>query len=288
VRYQFIRDHVGLFPVRALCRRLEVSPSGYYGWLSRTPSDRACENTSLLIHIRLAHQRSRERYGSPRIHQELQSAGVSCGRHRVARLMRKHGVQAKRKRRFRVTTRTKPGREWFRDELERIFSPERKDLQWAADITYLWTREGWMYLAVVMDLYSRRIVGWALEPYLTDDLTLQAMKAALGARRPPAGLIHHSDRGSQYASKEYLKLLRSHGIVSSMSEKGDCWDNAPVESFFSTLKKELGEVFKTRRQAKREVFDFIEVWYNRQRRHSTLQYVSPAEYESLRAQQSKA
>lgn len=178
--------------------------------------------------------------------------------------------------------------EAYRDLLERIFSPDRKDLQWAADITYLWTHEGWAYLAIVMDLYSRRIVGWAVEPYLTDDLPIKAMKAALHTRRPPTGLIHHSDRGSQYGSKDYIKLLRDHGIVSSMSEKGDCWDNAPVESFFSTLKKELGEVFETRSQAKQDVFDFIEVWYNCQRIHSTLGYASPADYERLQAQASKA
>jgi transposase InsO family protein len=263
---------------------MEVSTSGYYGWLDRTPSRRACENTGLLIHIRVAHKLSHQRYGSPRIYHDLQSAGVACGLHRVARLMSKHGIRAKRKRRYRVTTRTKPGMEWVRDELERIFSPERENLQWAADITYLWTREGWMYLAVVMDLYSRRIVGWSLQSYLTDELTLQAMRAALLSRRPLAGLIHHSDRGRQYASKDYLKLLSEHGIVRSMSEKGDCWDNAPVESFFGTLKKELGEVFETRSQARKEVFEFIEVWYNRQRRHSTLGYASPAEYEQQHSQ----
>ena len=216
------------------------------------------------------------------------SQGISCGRHRVARLMKQHGLAAKRKKRFRVTTKTKPGMEWFRDILDRIFSPDRKDLQWAADITYLWTREGWMYLAVVMDLYSRRIVGWAIEPYLTDDLPIKAMKAALQTRRPASGLVHHSDRGSQYGSKDYLKLLGEHGVISSMSEKGDCWDNAPVESFFSTLKKELGEIFETRNQVKHEVFDFIEVWYNRQRLHSTLGYTSPADYERQMAQASRA
>jgi putative transposase len=279
VRYQFIRDNVGRFSVRALCRRMEVSTSGYYAWRDREPSARSREAVCLLTHIRATHQQSHGRYGSPRIHQSLLSQGISCGRHRVARLMKKHGVAVKRKKRFRVTTKTKAGMEWFRDILDRIFSPARKDLQWAADITYLWTREGWIYLAVVMDLYSRRIVGWSIQPYLTDELAIQAMKAALQARRPALGLVHHSDRGSQYGSKDYLKLLGEHGVVSSMSEKGDCWDNAPVESFFSTLKKELGEIFDSRNQARREVFDFIEVWYNRQRIHSTLGYTSPAEYE---------
>jgi len=268
---------------------MEVSTSGYYAWRDRKPSVRSREAVCLLAHIRATHQRNHGRYGSPRIYQSLRSQGISCGCNRVARLMKQHGVAAKRKKRFRITTKTKPGMEWFKDALNRIFSPDRKDLQWAADITYLWTRcEGWMYLAVVMDLYSRRIVGWAIEPYLTDDLPIKAMKAALQTRRPASGLVHHSDRGSQYGSREYLKLLAEHGVVSSMSEKGDCWDNAPVESFFSTLKKELGEVFETRCQAKHEVFDFIEVWYNRQRLHSTLGYASPADYERQAAQASRA
>lgn len=278
----------GQFHIGSLCRVMQVSRSGYYGWLDREPSERVQQNTCLLVHIRAAHKRSKERYGSPRIYHELRSAGLSCGRHRVARLMQANGVRAKRKRRFRVTTRSKPGMEWFRDMLERIWAPDRQDLQWAADITYLSTREGWMYLAIVMDLYSRRIVGWSIQPYLTDELVIEAMTAALQTRRPPTGLIHHSDRGSQYGSKDYLKLLRDRGVVSSMSEKGDCWDNAPVESFFSTLKRELGEVFETRNQARHEVFDFIEVWYNRQRIHSTLGYTSPAEYERQAAQASKA
>jgi putative transposase len=267
---------------------MQVSASGYYDWRDRCPSPRANENDRLLQQIRTAHQRSRERYGSPRIYHELRSSGLRCSRNRVARLMKSHGVAAKRKKRFRITTKTKPGMEWYRDVLDRIFSPDRKDLQWAADITYLWTREGWMYLAVVMDLYSRRIIGWALEPYLTDDLVIAAMKAALQTRRPASGLVHHSDRGSQYGSKNYLKLLSEHGIVSSMSEKGDCWDNAPVESFFSTLKKELGEVFDSRPHARMQIFEFIEVWYNRQRLHSTLGYTSPVNYEKSTAVASKA
>lgn len=288
MRYQFIRDMSGQFGVRALCRVMGVSSSGYYAWRDRGPSEGARENTQLLVHIRAAHRRSRERYGSPRIYHELRAQGLGCGRHRVARLMSKHGVRAKRKRPFRVTTRSKPNREWFRNELQRIFSPDGQDRKWAADITYLWTREGWMYLAVVMDLYSRRIVGWALKPYLTDELAIEAMRMALAGRTPPRGLIHHSDRGCQYGSKAYLQLLGDHGVVSSMSAKGNCWDNAPVESFFSTLKKELGEVFETRRQAREQIFDFIEVWYNRRRRHSTLGYNSPADYESQQAQASKA
>lgn len=251
-------------------------------------STRSLETACLLAHIHATHQHSHGRYGGPRIYQTLRSHGVSCGRHRVARLMKQHGVTARGKKRFRVTTKAKPGREWFRDILDRIFSPGRKDMQWAADITYLWTREGWMYLAVVMDLYSRRIVGWSIQPYLTDELTIQAMKAALQTRCPASGLVHHSDRGSQYGSRDYLQLLKAYGVVSSMSEKGDCWDNAPVESFFSTLKKELGETFDSRDQARHEVFSFIEVWYNRQRIHSTLGYASPADYESQMAQASQA
>jgi len=178
--------------------------------------------------------------------------------------------------------------EWVKDMLDRAFTPERINMKWAADITYLWTVEGWMYLAVVMDLYSRRIVGWAIEPYLTEELPIKALEAAIQLRRPPAGLIHHSDRGSQFSSKKYREILDKHKMIGSMSEKGDCWDNAPVESFFSTLKREVGEVFETRDNARREIFDFIEVWYNRKRRHSTLEYSSPANYESINALGSEA
>jgi putative transposase len=268
---------------------MAVAPSGYYAWCGRPRSARACEEALLLERIRAAHTQSRKRYGSPKVHQSLRAQGVQIGRNRVARLMHKHGIAAKRKRRFRVTTKSKRGMIIFRNLLERNFSVERANKAWVADITYLWTRDGWLYLSVVMDLYGRRIVGWAAQPYLTDDLVIEAMNAAIALRRPQPGLIHHSDRGSQYASKDYLELLQNAGTVSSMSKKGDCWDNAPAESFFSTLKKEIEDLSTmTRTQAWQVIFEFIEIWYNRQRIHSTLGYVSPTDYEQNVCQASKA
>ena len=302
MRYQFIQQMSGhptsetgvavgrgAYHVRTLCAVMQVSPSGYYAWCDRPQSARAGEEALLLTRIRAEHQLSRLRYGSPRIYKALKGQGVSCGRHRVARLMRKHGIAAKRRRRFRRTTWINPMDQWFRDVVSRHFEPESPNMVWASDITYLWTREGWLYLATVMDLHSRRIVGWAAQSYLTRQLVIEAMSAAIQLRRPPAGLIHHSDRGTQYASVDYQQLLQKHGIVPSMSEKGDCWDNAPAESFFSTLKSEMDDVSSmTRAQAWQTIFEFIEVWYNRRRLHSSLGYVSPAQYEANVVQASKA
>jgi putative transposase len=289
VRYQFIRQMGGQLNIRALCRVMEVSSSGYYAWRDRPVSARACEETLLVAQIRTVHQQSRKRYGSPRIYKALRAQGVSCGSNRVARLMRKHGVVAKHRRRFRHTTIVNPTDQWYRDVLDRVFTPERPNAVWASDITYLRTKEGWLYLAVVLDLYSRKVVGWAAQPYITTDLVLEAMSTAIQLRRPPAGLIHHSDRGTQYASKDYQKLLRQYEMISSMSEKGDCWDNAPVESYFSTLKNEIDDLSSmTRAEAWQTLFEFIEIWYNRQRIHSTIGYVSPAQYEANVVQASKA
>jgi putative transposase len=266
-----------------------VSPSGYYGWCDRPQSDRAREEAVMVTHIRAAHEESRGRYGSPRVYKALQSQDVSIGVNRVARLMRKHGIAARKRRRFRRTTIVNPMDQWFKDAVNRIFNPEAPNTVWAADITYIETGEGWMYLAVVLDLYSRRVVGWAAQAYMTTDLVAEALVAAIEWRRPPIGLIHHSDRGTQYASKAYKELLQIHGMVGSMSDKGDCWDNAPVESFFSTLKKEIDDLSTmTHQQAWQTLFEFIEIWYNRQRLHSSLGYVSPAQYEVGIIQASKA
>jgi putative transposase len=268
---------------------MAVAPSGYYAWCARPASARACEETLLVAHIRTAHEESRKRYGSPRIYHALKAQGIACGRNRVARVMRKHGVAAKRRRRFRHTTIVNIMDQWYRDVVSRNFKPDAPNKVWVSDITYLWTKERWLYLATVMDLFGRRIVGWAAQPYLTTDLVVEAMTAAIQLRRPEAGLIHHSDRGTQYASKDYQALLRKHGILSSMSEKGDCWDNAPAESFFSTLKNEMDDIsMMTRAEAWQTIFEFIEVWYNRRRLHSTLGYVSPAQYESNVMQASKS
>ena len=281
----------GQFSITKLCSVMDVSKSGYYGWRDHPPSMRAVQDTELVTAIRGVHATSarHQYYGSPRIHAELGAQGLTCGVKRVARLMRKHGIAGKRRKCFRRTTIVNPMDKWFKDVVNREFLPDRPNVVWASDITYLWTGEGWMYLATVMDLHSRRIVGWAAREYMTKDLVIEAMSAAVQLRRPKVGLIHHSDRGTQYASADYRKLLDNHGIIGSMSEKGDCWDNACAESFFSTLKKEMEDLSKmTRTQAWQTVFEFIEIWYNRQRRHSTLGYLSPAQFEGNISQANKS
>ena len=237
----------------------------------------------LLSHIRQCFARSKQTYGSPRIWKDLLEAHVSCGRHRVARLMRQAGLRAVVAPRFRVTTDSKHARPIAENGLARDFSASQANLKWASDITYLWTGEGWLYLAVVLDLFSRRVVGWCMQARLDQSLVVNALQSALCQRRPGigVGLLHHSDRGSQYASGDFQALLSEQDILCSMSRKGNCWDNAPVESFFGTLKQELvnRRRFSTRDAARNEVFEYIEVWYNRQRRHSSLGYLSPAEFE---------
>lgn len=262
---------------------MEVTPSGFYAWRSCPVSARKQQDEKLVQQIEEIHQASRQSYGSPRISQELREQGVVCGRHRVARLMREHQLQARRKRRYQATTQSKHDLSVSENVLEREFTAQAPDQRWAGDITYLWTREGWLYLAVVLDLFSRRIVGWSMQSTLETRLVHDALSMALQARKPDAGLLHHSDRGSQYASHSYQEQLRQHGIVGSMSRRGNCWDNAVVESFFSTLKSELlpDHPYRTRAEARSAVFEYIEVWYNRKRRHSTLGYVSPEQFERL-------
>lgn len=279
----FIRDHRHEFRVWLMCRVLGVSRSGYYAWLGRPESERSQADRRLVSQIRLAHQRSRRSYGSPRITDELIAAGALCGRHRVARLMRVHGIKAKTVKRFRVTTDSQHRYPVAPNLLNRAFTATRPNQVWLADITYIPTAEGWLYLAVVLDLYSRLIVGWAMSDRINGALTLTALRQALAKRQPSPGLIHHSDRGKQYAAGDYQKLLRDHGAIGSMSRKGDCWDNAPCESFFGTFKQELvyQERFATRDEAKAKIFEYIEVFYNRQRRHSATGSHSPAEFERL-------
>ena len=278
-----MREHRVEFRVWLMCRVLEVSRSGYYAWLVRPESERSCRNRTLLSEIRLVHHRSRRTYGSPRVTEELRESGLWCGEHRVAHLMRRHGIKAKTVRKFRVTTNSKHAFPVAPNLLARQFTVSRPNAVWVSDITYIWTAEGWLYLAGVMDLYSRRIVGWAMSPRIDGALTLAALRQALTQRQPPAGLVHHSDRGKQYAASDYQMLLRKHGAVCSMSRKGDCWDNAPMESFFGTLKQELvyQEQFATRDEAKAKIFEYIEVFYNRQRRHSSAGSHSPVEFERL-------
>lgn len=276
-----MRDHRQEFRVLVMGRVLGLSPSGYYVWLKRPESERFRRNRSLVSQIRRIHQRSRRTYGSPRVTAELREQGVRCSRHRVARLMRLHGIRAKTVRKFRATTDSKHHLPVTPNRLNREFAVSRPNVAWVSDITYIWTVEGWLYLAGVMDLYSRRLVGWAMSPRVDGELTRTALRQALGQRRPPAGLLHHSDRGRQYAAGDYQDLLREYGLVGSMSRKGDCWDNAPMESFFGTLKQELvyPERFATREEAKAKIFEYIELFYNRQRRHSSLGSQSPAEFE---------
>lgn len=275
------------FSVPSMCRVLKVSRSGYYRWRRSSEGVRAREDRKLLVEIRAAYERNRGRYGSPRVYRELKEQGIRCGKHRVERLMRKEGLQAKRRRSFKVTTRSAAGHPVAPNRLNRQFSVSRVNQVWAGDITYLETGEGWLYLAVLLDLCSRRVVGWTCSERMTHDLVLGALEQALQQRQPLPGLLHHSDRGSQYTCEDYRARLSRQGLEVSMSRRGDCYDNAVVESFFSTLKAELEGYggYKTRRQAQSELFEYIEIFYNRQRRHSFLGYCSPAAFE--KAQQER-
>lgn len=265
-----------------MCEVLEVSRSGYYSWWSRPESIRSKENRDLVQQIRVIHRRSRETYGSLRVTAELRADGHPCSKNRVARLMRENGIAAKRRRQYRVTTDSNHKFPVVPNHLNRQFSISHPNTVWVSDITYIWTSEGWLYLAGVLDLYSRMVVGWSMESRLTTGLTLSALKQALGNRPIQPGLVHHSDRGSQYAAGDYQNLLGDHGMICSMSRKADPWDNAPMESFFATLKTELvfHEQFVTREEAKMKIFEYIEVFYNRERRHSSLDYKSPLDFES--------
>jgi len=260
---------------------MRVSRSGYYRWRGRPESRRCREDRQLLVKIRAVHQQSRCCYGSPRVHRQLQQEGQRCGRKRVERLMRREGLQARRCRRWKRTTRSISSRPAAANHLNRQFSVDGPDRVWAGDITYLWTSEGWLYLSVLLDLCTRRVVGWAVSERLTVELAQGALEMALGQRQPEVGLLHHSDRGSQYTSAAYQGQLQRRGVQVSMSRRGDCYDNAVVESFFSTLKGELSGYgqYRTRQQAFSELFDYIELFYNSKRLHSSLGYLSPAEFE---------
>jgi transposase InsO family protein len=284
VKYACIKAHRDEFELTLMCRVLAVSRSGFYAWLKREPSRRAREDQRLLVHIRAAHERSHGRYGSPRVHQDLVEQGERTSEKRVARLMHDDGLRGKQARRYRSTTDSRHSYSVADNVLDRQFAPEQvkgPDQVWVADITYVPTREGWLYLAVILDLATRLVVGWSMCRSLDRSLVLRALHMALERRQPGPGLLHHSDRGVQYACEEHRALLAGHGITASMSRKGNCWDNAVAESFFATLERELidDSDWATRRQATNDIFDFIEIWYNRQRRHSSLGYLSPARYE---------
>ena len=270
-----------MYPLKVICRLLEVSKSGYHAWRNRPKSRRRIDNEALLIEIRRVFVENDENYGSPRIWDDLKKANIPCSQNRIARLMHEAGLVAIQRRKFKATTDSKHNWPVAPNLLERKFSIDEPNKIWVTDITYVWTWEGWLYLSFVLDLYSRGVVGLAMSERITDDLTQSALKQALGRRNPHAGLIHHSDRGSQYASGDYQTLLAKHEITPSMSRKGDCWDNAVAESFVHTLKVEkINRLrFKTRDEAKSKIFEYIEMYYNRKRTHSSLGYMSPSDYE---------
>ena len=279
MRYACIRRHHGTYPVGLMCRVLAVSRAGYYAWRSRRPSARAQLDTRLRVVIRTIHAASRGRYGSPRIQRELQAQHWPCSRKRVARLMRLDGLCGKRRRRYRSTTHA-DGTPPAPNRLGRRFRVGALNRVWGSDVTACWTAQGWLYLAVVLDLASRRVIGWAAGPTPGQELTLPALRQALTHRTPPAGLLHHSDRGMHYTGSSYQRLLAAHGGIASMSRRGDCWDNAVVESFFATLKTELVAevIWRSRAEGIDALRQYI-TWYNGQRLHSTLNYESPARFE---------
>lgn len=280
--YRFIDQHKECWSVRLLCQTLEVSPAAYYAWRQRPRSAQQQRRDTLVVEIRTIHAEVKACYGSPRIHKELVARGHGCSVNTVAKVMRDNHIQAKTARKFRVRTTDSDHDLPVADNLlDRQFNPSQPNEAWVTDITYIPTREGWLYLAAVEDLYSRRVVGWSMADHRESRLVVDALEMAVQRRLPDERLLAHSDRGSQYASEHYQRLLDQHGITCSMSRRADCWDNAPMESFFASLKKELihDADFATREEAQAAIFAYIEVFYNGQRRHSSLGYVSPAEYE---------
>lgn len=284
MRYAFIKQHSMLFTVVRLCAVMRVSRRGYYNWLKRPVSHRAENNRRLLHSIRRIFDAHRQVYGAPRIYQVLQDQGVQCGLNRVARLMREAGLLPKTIRKFRITTDSRKSRYPAANLLARGFYADRPDRKWVADVTYIPTREGWLYLATVLDLYSRRIVGWSMSDRLTSQLAQNALQHAFDQRQPRPGLLVHSDQGKEYYAGAYQRLLNDYGCVCSMSRKGNCYDNAPMESFFQKLKVEhiYHDDYLTRAQARAAVFDYIEIFYNRQRKHSSIGYQTPVDYEERR------
>jgi putative transposase len=269
-----------IYRIEKMCNCLEVSRSGYYAWLKSPSSKRSRENEKLVAEIRVEYAKSRKYYGSPRITDRLKARNILCSENRVARLMRAKGIVAKTRRRFRATTDSKHNLPIAPNILNQNFEVNHPDTVWVADITYIRTEEGWLYLAGILDLFNREIVGWSVNSRINRHLTIDALNKAIIRRSPGQGLIHHSDRGLQYASTDYQAILRDHGIICSMSRKGNCYDNAVMESFFKTLKTELvyQTKFFTREEAKNKLFEYIEIYYNRARIHSALGYKTPAEF----------
>ena len=281
MKYWFIDQHCSLHGVQRMCRVIGASRSGYYGWRRQPQSKRQKENEKILMEIKESHKNSRRAYGSPRITEDIREKGIKCSENRVARLMKVHGIIAKTKKKFKATTSSKHNLPVAENLLNQDFVAEKPNTVWVSDITYIWTLEGWLYLAVILDLYSRQVVGWAMSDKLTANFVIKALYQAIGRRNPVRGCILHSDRGVQYASADFRDVLNSHGFIQSMSRKGNCYDNAVAESFFHTLKIEhvYDYRYETRAEAIQSVFEYIEMFYNRQRRHSTLGYRSPVSFE---------
>jgi len=282
MKYRFIERNQRRFPIQRLCWLLGLQRSSYYAWQKRRPSQQEQNNRALIEHIRRIHRLSRRTYGSPRVYAQLQRQGITCSPKRVARLMQQDGLQGQRRSRRVITTHSRHSLPVAPNSLNREFYADRPDQKWVADITYIPTAEGWLYLAGVLDLYSRKIVGWAMSHQIDANLVEQALRMALYQRRPGRGLLHHSDRGSQYASRQIRTLLEVHQIQISMSGTGNCYDNAVMESFWGTLKNEWvhRQKYRTRAQAKSDIFAYIEGFYNTVRLHSTLGYCSPMEFEA--------
>jgi putative transposase len=283
MRFQFIDDHRDEFPVRRMCEVLDVSPSGYYAWRGRPPSKREMANRELTEKIKIEFKKSGETYGSPRIYQIMRKLGLMGSKNRVARLMRAEGLRAKQTKRYKSKTKRNRSHRAAPNLLNRDFGAERPNQKWLADITYIPTLEGWLYLAAILDLFSRKIVGWAMSDRMTTDLTLAALKMAICQRQPGADLIHHSDQGSQYTDKRYQDVLKGYKIQPSMNGVATWYDNAPMESFFGTLKSEhvYQCIYQTRDEARPDLFYYIEGFYNRRRLHSSLGYLSPEAHEQL-------
>jgi transposase InsO family protein len=282
MKFEFIEQQRDQHPVRLMCKVLDVSHGGYYAWRTRPVSQREMANQKLIQQIEAVFNASHGTYGSPRVYQALKSHGIACSENRVARLMRLRGIRAKQSKRFRCTTRRHPSRPVAPNHLERDFSATAPNEKWVTDITYIKTTEGWLYLAVVLDLFARLVVGWSMSKRMTGGLTLAALKMAIQRREPEKGILHHSDQGSQYTDKEYQALLKKHGMTPSMNSVGTWYDNAAMESFFGRLKSELvnEQKYQTRREARTSIFWYIEVFYNRIRLHSTLGYLTPTDFEA--------
>lgn len=281
MKYGFIREHAGRWPVKKLCQVLGVQRSAYYAWREQPCRVIAPEELALRRRMKALFAASRGSLGSRMMMNNLRQEGFEIGRERTRRLMKALNLQVRRKRKYRVTTDSKHRMAVSENVLNRAFSPQAPNQAWGTDITFVWTQQGWLYLAVVIDLYSRRVVGWSMDRRMTKALVIRALMMAVNLRKPPPGLIHHSDRGSQYASHAYQALLRQYAMIGSMSRKGNCWDNAPVERFFSSLKREWtgNSLYRTREEAIADVREYVAVYYNSKRLHSTLGYTTPMEYE---------